>query len=89
MQNDKRDLRDPEALGEALLRMRDSRADCQTLSQAQDVFERAGMTVPDYDPTPPDHSALRYAELRDRAAGGDKFAAALLNGGSAAEEPVD
>lgn len=87
--SDNRDKRDPEKLGIVLMGMRNTRGDCPTLASAADVLNRVGLTIDDYADTPVDHSAARLAELQKRAGKGDKFAIALLNGESLAEEPVD
>jgi hypothetical protein len=86
---DNRDKRDPERLGLALLGMKAGRSDCPSLSAAADKLDHLGIKIDDYADTPVDHADLRNAELRARADNGDKFAIAMLNGGSLAEDPVD
>lgn len=93
-------MRDPEALGIALtddaLREEASRhagvwPKYVHLSDVYDYAERRGLfdSVPIYSGGPPDHAKLRQQELEDRAANGDRFAAALLAGDTLAEDPVD
>lgn len=89
MESDNRDMRDPEKLGQAMLDMRASRSDCHSLSQAADLIQRIGLPIPNYEGRPVNHALLRHLELKERAINGDRFAAALLNGHSLAEEPVD
>lgn len=81
-----RDLRDPQELGEYLMAVKAFYPD-RSFSVIADM--QGAKEVQDYDPNPVDHAALRDAELRDRAAQGDKFAAALLRGDTLAEEPTD
>lgn len=93
---DERDMRDPQKLGTELLSkaLRGMAASHYgrpvTLSEVYDFgIERGYLLVENYDPTPPDHSVHYRRELEERAAQGDRFAQALLDGDSLAEDPVD
>lgn len=85
---DNRDMRDPELLGAVLLEGRMMFPD-NTLSSVYDGQPGKLAHIPNYDPNPPDHAAIRLAELEARAAGGDRFAISLLAGETLAEDPVD
>lgn len=76
-------------MGKTLLGMVAKRSDCPTLSVAADMLDRIGLPVPNYGSGGLDHPAIRLKELQERADNGDRFAAAMLNGGSLAEDPVD
>jgi hypothetical protein len=95
---DVRDLRDPRAGGEALLRLRQTaKFKDKPLHVAADAIER-GIDLPAYATDiplyPGDESsvaatvATRQQELRDRAARGDKYAISMLKG-EAFHEPSD
>lgn len=86
---DIRDMRDPQALGNAIMLMRQNRSDCRTAAEAADMLAKLRITIPNYQPTFIDHSQTRLVELQVRAAEGDKFAAALLRGEYLGEDPVD
>ena len=84
------DARDPQALGEFLLEQVDG---CGSVAAAYDYWDEIGFYIPDYDPSPVDHSVHYQAELERRAADGDKFAQQLLDARARGEnyegEPVD
>jgi len=79
-------LRDPQALGEFLLAVKEQRPGVP-LSVIADM--RGAWEVQVYDPQPTNHAATREAELRARAEAGDRFAEAMLRGETLAEDPVD
>jgi hypothetical protein len=92
-----RDMREAESLGTKLLAVADREraasavidGDRPTLSQVYDRSHGQMLDVPDYRGGFEDIPALRKRELEERAAEGDRFAAAVLEGGSLAEDVVD
>jgi len=86
---DIRDNRDPEAYFLQLRRMRDTRSDCRTLKDAQEIAQNIGLNTPEIQTTFINHAAEHRRDYERRAAEGDKHAAAILKGESLAEDPVD
>lgn len=85
---DTRDQRDPQRLGEALLQVKQFYS-TQTLAQVADKEADVLARVENFKSEPVKHWEDRQRELETRAAEGDKFAIAVLNGESLAEDPVD
>ena len=86
-----RDLRDPQAIGEEIIRLRGFHPK-STASERADYYFAERVEIPTYDrdETVGTIQAKRYRqELRERAANGDKYAISLLNGGKppGADEP--
>lgn len=93
---DQRDQRDPQAMGEYVLSLRhkhNSAPGCPVVDIIEMERSHIGgdpfQFIPNYDPSPVNYAADRERELRERAAHGDRFAAAVLAGDSLAEDPVE
>ena len=87
-----RDLRDPQALGDEILRLRKQHPD-EPASFLADYIDENNIALrsPAHHRTIGETQALRYQqELKQRAADGDRFAISLLNGNAApgADDPV-
>lgn len=88
---DVRDLRDPVDCGSMLtaLRKGESTLALSELYDANvDLLEHGGI-IKQYAGDFVDHALVRRKELTLRAANGDRFAQAILDGDSLAEDPVD
>jgi N-acetylglucosamine kinase-like BadF-type ATPase len=87
-----RDLRDPQAIGDEILRLREQYPGEPAHGLADYIDENnVQLRSPAYQTTIGAQQALRYQqELKQRAADGDKFAISLLNGNAApgADDPV-
>lgn len=91
MTEDRRDLRDPQKMGEKLLAARAEKDALGVRWKMSDIYDSGRWDIPNYDSseTLGSLTAQEYRrELEERAAAGDRYAASMLKG-QAYEEPSD
>lgn len=81
---------DPQAIGERMLEARKKFPTHKFSVIADAVLSPKALgDLPRFNSNFIDHAATRRQELEERAAQGDRFAVALLEGATLAEDPVD